>query len=122
MTTALVVASGFAFSAAQPFKRQAVATKIVPKSFMARVKTSNDKRTRCANGNYRRAQHRRDLRNLRGGNCNLAGKAESRSLKLTKGRGRAVRSLRARAAPAAKRGKLPARGTHFVKWKGVKRA
>src|SRR6266704_1414508 len=121
MTTTFVAGTDFASSAAQPFSRVAVAIKIVPKSFMAGVNRCNDKRARCTNGNYRRAHHGRDGRNLRGGNCNPAGKAEWTSPRKTTARHGAVRPPRTRAAVAAKRPRLPARGTHFVKSKGEKR-
>src|SRR6266496_1062730 len=103
MTTTLVVATGFASSAALPFSRLALAIKIVPMIFIARVKTGNDKWERCANGIYRRAHHGRDGRILRGGNCNPAGKAGWRSPKRTKGRGRMPHSQGARAARGLKR-------------------
>src|SRR5206468_11684899 len=97
MTAACVGAPGVDSSAVQPFNRLALAIKMVPKSFIGQVKTGNDKRTRCANGNYRRAHHGRDGGNLRGGNCNPAGKAGWKSPKRAMGSKRANRELGARA-------------------------
>src|SRR6266496_242757 len=115
MTTGLVAATSFTSSAAQLFTRLVLAIKMVPKSFMARANTGNDVRVRCANGNYRRAHHRRDGGNLRGGNCNPVGKAGWKSPRKTQTDGRAIRPPRARAAQAAKRPRLPARETHHEK-------
>src|SRR5437762_8956441 len=121
MTTGFVAVTSFTSAAAQQFTKLVLAIKIVTKSFMARANTGNDVRARCANGNYRRAHHRRDGGNLRGGNCNPVGKAGWKSPRKTRTDGRAVCPLREMEAQAAKRPRLPARETHYVKCKEGKR-
>src|SRR6185503_12025899 len=122
MTTTLVVAPGFASSAAPSFSRLALAIKMVPKIFIARGKTVNDRWTRCASGIYRRAHYGRDGRILRGGNCNPVGKAGLRSPERTKGRGWGIHSQGARAVRGVKRTWLPALEAHFVWWTGARLA
>src|SRR6266550_2385020 len=98
--------------------RPALALKIIPKGFITRVNTSDDKRTLCARGGCRRAHYGRERENLREGNSNPAGKAEWVSGKRTRRRPRATRLSNATATPGRGQQTLPAPAIRFDwQWK-----